>query len=71
MEEIYYIKLKNHLFVCPSVRPSRRYLSRVSMEWIETGLLEMKAESSGITKYICTSLYMPVFIHMSAQKALM
>ena len=32
-------------------------------------MLEMKAESSGISEYIFISLNVPVFIHTSAQKA--
>ena len=53
--------------VCPTVMP----ISQPCQHGLKRDLLEMKAESSGITKYVFTSLSVPVFIHTSVQKALM
>ena len=56
----------------PSVRPSVRLtvtpISQPCLQLLKWGLLEMKAESSGTSKYIFISLNVPVFIHTSALK---
>ena len=51
--------------VCLTVTP----VSQSCQHRWKRDLLEMKAESSGTSKYIFISLNVPVFIHTSAQKA--
>ena len=57
----------------PSVRPSVRLtvtpVSQQCQHRSKRDLLEMKDESSGTSEYIFISLNVPVFIHTSAQKA--
>ena len=57
----------------PSVRPSVRLtvtpVSQPCHHRSKRDLLEMKAESSGTSEYVFISLNVPVFIHTSAQKA--
>ena len=53
--------------VCLTVTP----ISQPCLQLLKWGLLEMTAESSGTSKYIFISLNVPVFIHMSVQKAVM
>ena len=55
--------------VCPSVRLTVTPVSQQCQHRSKPYLLEMKAESSGTSKYIFISLNVPVFIHTSAQKA--
>ena len=55
----------------PSVRlsgPSRCY--QPCQHVLKPDLLDMKAESSGTTKYVFKSLHVQLLTHMSAQKAL-
>ena len=58
----------------PSVRPSVCLtvmpISQSCMHRLKPDLLEMKAESSGTTKYIFISLHMRLLIYTSALKAL-
>ena len=63
---VYYIKLKSRLSVSPTVTP----ISQPCQHGLKRDLLEMKAESSGTTKYIFKSLHVQLLIHTSAQKAL-
>ena len=53
----------------PSVRLTVTPVSQQSQHRSKPDLLKMKAESSGTSKYIVISLNVPLFIHMSAQKA--
>ena len=53
----------------PSVRLTVTPVSKQCQHRSKRDLLEMKAESSGTSKYIFISLNVPVFIHTSAQKA--
>ena len=64
-----YIKLNSCLSVCSSVCLSVTPLSQKYQHRLKRNLLEMKAESSGTSEYVFISLNMPVFIHTSAQKA--
>ena len=66
LSTIYYIKLKA---VCLSIRLIVTPVSQQCQHRLKRDLLEMKAESSGTSKYILISLNVPVFIHTSAQKA--
>ena len=58
-------KLSVHPFACLTVTPVSQSCQHRS-KW---DLLEMKAESSGTSKYIYISLNVPVFVHTSVQKA--
>ena len=53
----------------PSVRLTVTPVSQQCQHRLKPYLLEMKAESSGTSKYIFISLNVPVFIHTSVQKA--
>ena len=53
----------------PSVRLTVTPLSQQCQHRSKPDLLEMKAESSGTSKYIFISLNVSVFIHTNAQKA--
>ena len=59
------------LSVCSSVCPTIMPISQPCQHGLKRDLLTMKGESSGMTKYVFTSQHVPVFIHMSTQKALM
>ena len=62
---LYYIKLKSRLSVRLTVTP----LSQQCQHRSKRDLLEIKAESSGTSECILISQNVPVFIHTSAQKA--
>ena len=67
---LYYIKLKSRL----SVRPSALFgtlISKPCQHGLKRDLLEMKAVSLRITKFIFKSLNVQLLIHTSALKALM
>ena len=63
---VYYIKLKSHLSICLTVTP----ISQPCLHGLKTDLLEMKAESSGTTRYVFKSLHVRLLSHTSAQKLL-
>ena len=54
------------LSVCLTVTP----ISQPCMHRLKPDLLDMKAESSGTTKYVFKSLHVQLLTHTSAQKAL-
>ena len=62
---IYYIKLKSCLSVWTIL-----LISQPCMHRLKRDLLEMKDESSGMTKFVLKSLNVRLVIHTSAQKAL-
>ena len=68
---LFYIYKAENPSVCTSVCLTVMPISQPCQHGLKRDLLEMKAESSGMTKYVFTSLHVSVFIHTSAQKALM